>query len=100
MSETKNNSGFFIKLISGGYSSDLWDALIDCCESESSPYAFFDALYCLHKSKDDEPALNLLLALYDIAGTVVPPAIKEIYRNSDMQGKYLDNLLSDIESIL
>lgn len=100
MSETKNNSSSFIKLISGGYSSDLWDALIDCCESESSPYAFYDALYCLHKNKDYEPAFNLLLALYDITGTAIPTAIKEISRNSDMQGKYLDNLLSDIESIL
>ena len=74
---TMNNSMLkpTVKLLSGAYSSSLWDNLCDVLENENSPSQIYEALEGLHSAKKDKEAFSLVQVLHDLVGLDLPDEI-------------------------
>jgi hypothetical protein len=70
-----------LKLISGAYTSVLWETLEDVFLDEDSPTHIYDVLKALHDWDMDKEAFEFVRILYDFAGlmtTLYPLSIAEL----------------------
>lgn len=89
-----------VELISGAYSSRLWDGLCDICEIEESPSRIYGALEALHNVKRDEEAFSLIQALHDLAGLDLPDTVAAMNSSDTTRTSYITELLLDIEDMI
>ena len=90
-----------LNLISGAYTSVLWERLEEILTDEDSPEYIYDVLKTLHDFEgSNKKAFVFIRILYDIAGIDMPSVIDTLSRNDDTCTAYIKHLLEDIENIL
>ena len=89
-----------VELISGAYSSRLWDNLCDICAIEESTAHIYTALEALHETGRNQEAFSLIRALYDLAGLDLPDDVAVLDRSDETCKAYIAELLLDIEDII
>ena len=90
-----------LHLISGTYTSVLWERLEEILTGEDSPECIFRVLKALHDYEDsDKVAFVFVKTLYDFAGIEMPSVAKDLSKSDDSREAYITQLLEDIENIL
>ncbi len=100
MSKNYQNTLNSIGLISGAYSSELWDNICDWCEDIESPESIYEVIKTLYECKQSKAAFRLVKVLYDMLGIKMPNDIMEICKNDNNYSLYIAELLSDIEDMI
>ena len=90
-----------LNLISGAYTSALWERLEEVLTDEESPEYVYAVLKALHEYADsDKVAFVFVQTLYDFAGIEIPSVAKDLSKSDDSREAYITQLLEDIENIL
>ena len=100
MNNDNQNTSFPVKLISGAYSSWLWDNIYDWCENAESPENIYEVIKTLHECNKSKAAFSLVKVLYDMLGSDMSNDIMEICENDNNCSLYIAELLSDIENMI
>lgn len=89
-----------LELVSGAYTSDLWESLEDVLVHEDNPSHVYGVLKTLHDSGNDKAAFSFVRILYDVAGLTLPDAVENISDSDETISAYITELLTDIENIV
>jgi len=89
-----------IKLISGAYTSVLWETLENTLTNEDSLAHIHEVLKTLHDCGKIKVAFAFVQILYDIAGLALPDVVAVMDKDDDIRSAYITELLTDVENII
>lgn len=89
-----------IGLISGAYSSILWNNLEDLLTGEESTAHIHDVLKALQDCGRDKEAFAFVRVLYDITGLATPDDVEILAKNESTRKVYTNELIQDIENMI
>ncbi len=81
-----------LELISGAYTTVLWETLEDVLTNEDSPAHIYDVLKAPHESGKGREAFAFVCTLYDVAGIAMPDVVEDLNNNEEVRSTYIAEL--------
>jgi len=88
-----------IELISGAYSSILWNEVEGLC-NEQTPEFIYNALNALYDCGKYDEAYQLVQVIYDMVGLEIPDDVIRACEIPETRKSYIAELIMDINDML
>lgn len=88
-----------IELISGAYSSMLWNEVEGLCD-ESTPEYIYNVLNALYDCGKYDEAYQFVQVIYDMVGLELPADVVKVCEIPEARKAYLAELIMDIQDMM